>query len=233
MPDEVPVVFYPDEGWVQGRHLVGRLVGQAVAAGAERRFGVEVREIGEGDVRAVVLSDGSRVDVDVVVNAAGPNAFRVAGLVGRRLPMLREPGVIARVGCGSVPIRRVMHAPRIAMRPDGDTSMLLHSIEIDALIDKGGDEPEELARLLRESARHVLPGLDDSRVLGARVVDRPIPEDGFPSVGAVPSVPGYYEAVSHSGVTLAAVIGRLLASEIVTGTRDELLADFRPERFAS
>jgi glycine/D-amino acid oxidase-like deaminating enzyme len=63
------------------------------------------------------------------------------------------------------------------------------------------------------------------------VVDRPIPADGFPSVGSVPSVPGYYEAVSHSGITLGPVIGRLLASEILSGTRDEMHADFRPERF--
>ncbi|MFI1435391.1 hypothetical protein [Streptomyces lydicus] len=44
------------------------------------------------------------------------------------------------------------------------------------------------------------------------------------------SVPGYYEAVSHSGITLGPVIGRLLASEILSGQRDETLADFRPER---
>ena len=49
---------------------------------------------------------------------------------------------------------------------------------------------------------------------------------------AVPSVPGYYEAVSHSGITLGPVIGRLLASEILSGKPDRLLADFRPERFA-
>lgn len=44
--------------------------------------------------------------------------------------------------------------------------------------------------------------------------------------------PGYYEAVSHSGITLGPVIGQLLASEIANGKRDELLADFRPERFS-
>jgi glycine/D-amino acid oxidase-like deaminating enzyme len=49
-------------------------------------------------------------------------------------------------------------------------------------------------------------------------------------VGAVPSVPGYYEAVSDSGITLGPVIGRLLASEILRRQRDEMLADFRPER---
>ncbi|WP_371543042.1 FAD-binding oxidoreductase [Streptomyces sp. NBC_00554] len=233
MPGEVPVVLYPDEAWVHGRHLVDRLVGQAVASDAELRSGTAVRDIGtgaDGSIRTVALADGSRLDVDVVVNAAGPNASHVAGLVARQLPMRREPGVITRIGCAQVPVHRVMHAPHIEIRPDGDASMVLHSREIDALIDTG-EEPAQLARLLHESARHVVPELGNSRIAQTRVAFRPIPADGFPSVGAVPSVPGYYEAVSHSGITLGPVIGRMLASEILSGRRDEMLADFRPERF--
>ncbi|MEW1825596.1 FAD-dependent oxidoreductase [Streptomyces sp. NPDC088196] len=239
LPDEVPVLLYPDEAWVHGRHLVDRLVGQVVAAGGELRSGTEVRDIGtgaDGSVRAVVLSDGSRLDVDIVVNAAGPGASHVAGLVARHLPMRREPGIVTRIDCPQVPIHRAMHAPHIEMRPDGDAAMVLHSREIDALIDTmdtmdTGEAAAELGRLLHGLARQVIPELANSRIAQARVAHRPIPADGFPSVGAVPSVPGYYEAVSHSGITLGPVIGRLLAAEILAGQRDELLVDFRPERF--
>lgn len=231
--DQVPVVFYPDEAWVHGRHLVGRLVGRAVELGAERRFGIAVRGIdvgADGSIRTVALSDGSSLDVDVVVNAAGPDAFQVAKLIARHLPMRREPGAIARIGCDQVPIHRAMHAPHIEIRPDGQGSLVLHSREVDALIDTAEDLAE-LGRLLHESARHVVPELGNSRIAQTRIANRPIPGDGFPSVGAVPSVPGYYEAVSHSAITLGPLIGRLLASEILCGRTHAMLADFRPERF--
>ncbi|MCW8375893.1 NAD(P)/FAD-dependent oxidoreductase [Streptomyces justiciae] len=234
IPDEVPVVFYPDEAWVHGRHLVRRLVEQAVSTGAELRSGTAVRAIGtaaDGSVQTVALSNGGSLDVDVVVNAAGPSASHVAGLVTRRLPMRPEPGVVARISCAQVPLHRAMHAPHIEIRPDGDGSVVLHSREIDALID-AVEDPAELGRRLHELARHAVPELGGCPIAETRVANRPIPTDGFPSVGAVPSVPGYYEAVSHSGITLGPVIGRLLASEILRGGTDELLADFRPERFA-
>ncbi|GHI40572.1 hypothetical protein [Streptomyces violascens] len=41
--------------------------------------------------------------------------------------------------------------------------MVLHSREIDALIDTDQD-PAELARLLRESARHVVPEFGNARI---------------------------------------------------------------------
>ncbi|WP_407841320.1 NAD(P)/FAD-dependent oxidoreductase [Streptomyces sp. DSM 116496] len=149
MPDEVPVVFYPDEAWVHGRHLVGRLVGHAVASGAELRTGTAVCDIGtgaDGSIRTVALSDGSRLDVDMIVNAAGPRASHVAEFVARHLPVRQEPGVITRIGCTQVPVHRAVHAPHIEIRPDGDASVVLHSREIDALIDFGED-PAQLAWL--------------------------------------------------------------------------------------
>ncbi|MGW2938305.1 FAD-dependent oxidoreductase, partial [Streptomyces sp. NPDC001156] len=133
----------------------------------------------DGSIRTVALSDGSCLDVNAVVNAAGPSASHVAGLIARHLPMRREPGVVTRIGCAQVPVHRAMHAPHIEIRPDGEASMVLHSREIDALIDTGEDLAE-LAQLLNESARHVVPELGNSRIAQTRVANRPIPADGFP-----------------------------------------------------
>jgi glycine/D-amino acid oxidase-like deaminating enzyme len=61
---------------------------------------------------------------------------------------------------------------------------------------------------------------------------RPVPADGHSCVGALPEIPSYYEAVTHSGVTLGPLVGRLLAREILTGEVDPLIAPFRPDRFS-
>jgi glycine/D-amino acid oxidase-like deaminating enzyme len=61
---------------------------------------------------------------------------------------------------------------------------------------------------------------------------RPMPLDELPVVGALPGMPDVYVAVTHSGVTLAPILGRYVAQEALTGSRAEALAPFRPERFA-
>lgn len=58
-----------------------------------------------------------------------------------------------------------------------------------------------------------------------------MPEDGLPVVGPIPGADGVYVAVMHAGVTLAPVVGRLVAAEIVEGIEAAELAGVRPARF--
>ena len=229
---DVPVAVFRDEGWVNGRSLANRLAGDAHRRGAELWGGSTVTDLvlHRNRIGGITLADGRSVEVDGVVNAAGPAGGRVAALVGRDLPMRDEPGMVARLRCQRVPIHRAMHAPHVELRPDGDDLVAIHSREIDALVgtDAGSDE---LASRLRGLAIDTVPALATSELVGSKVVMRPIPGDGFPSVGAVEGLDGYYEAITHSGITLGIIIGRLLAREIAEGTVDELLTPFRPGRF--
>jgi glycine/D-amino acid oxidase-like deaminating enzyme len=58
-----------------------------------------------------------------------------------------------------------------------------------------------------------------------------MPVDDRPIVGALKSAPDIHVAVTHSGVTLAAILGRLVSSEVLSGTRSAVLSPYRPERF--
>jgi glycine/D-amino acid oxidase-like deaminating enzyme len=231
--DDSEVAFYPGEGWISGRILAGCLARGARDSGAEEHFGSALSDVitGNGRVTSIALSDGHRVRVDAVVNAAGPAAADVASLVGRTLPMRDEPGLIARVRCAAVPVRRVMHAPHVELRPDGPGLAVLHSREVDSLIGPSCSA-SDLSGCLHRLAADVVPALADSQLAEAQIARRPIPIDGFPSVGAASDIPGYYEAVTHSGITLGALVGRVLTQEIIDGTVDPLIASYRPDRFA-
>ena len=211
---------------------MGRLVREAEFQGAELWVDSTVSEISlrNDGASEVALADGRRLDVDGVVNAAGPAGGQIAGLVGRDLPMREEPGMVARLRCERVPINRAMHSPHIELRPDGEGLVVIHSREIDALIGPDADF-EKLALRLHGLAVDVVPALGASELLGSYIATRPIPGDGLPSVGAVDGLGGYYEAITHSGITLGIIIGRLLSQEIVDGTVDELIKPFRPGRF--
>jgi glycine/D-amino acid oxidase-like deaminating enzyme len=233
IPDGAEVVVCPDEGWVEGRTLVVRLVDDATRSGARLMAGCPVTDIAvnEGRVAEIVLGDGNHLAVDAVVNAAGPASNGVASLVGRSLPLIDEPGLIARLSCDRVPVSRAMHTPHVQIRPDGDGRVVLHSRDIDARI--GEADVTDLATDLGALAIEMVPALATARPIDARVAWRPIPVDRFPSVGAVGEIEGYYEAVTHGGITLCVLLGRLLADEIVGGNVDSLVQPFRPERLAS
>ena len=50
-------------------------------------------------------------------------------------------------------------------------------------------------------------------------------------VGEVDGHKGVFVAVMHSGVTLAPLVGQLLASEMLKNLKSPLLESFRPNRF--
>ena len=165
--DETPVAVFPAEGWVHGRSLVDRLTGDAQRHGAELSVGCRVTGITLRDDRPseIALSNGRSLAVDGVVNAAGPSGGQLSALVGRRLPLRDEPGMVARLRCARVPIHRAMHSPHVELRPDGENLVAIHSREIDALIDPD-TEPQELARRLHRLAVDAVPALEDLRAGG-------------------------------------------------------------------
>ena len=73
-----------------------------------------------------------------------------------------------------------------------------------------------------------LPKLSLSEV---NVGVRPVPLDGFPVIGEVPSVRGVFSAIMHSGVTLGPIVGQILAAEILQGANCTLLQSFRQKCF--
>ncbi|GAB2811021.1 NAD(P)/FAD-dependent oxidoreductase [Lentzea nigeriaca] len=216
------IAYYPDEGWVEPTRLIAHLLSREVdVVAGDAVIGLDLS--GEA-VRAVRLESGRVLTADAVVNCAGPKAAEVAAMAGLALPMRNLPCVLVYTSPVAVPLSRVVHAPDVHMRPEGDGRILLHSSEVD----RGGQEAvDELVR----AATSLCPGIRAAKVESVRTGERPIPGDGLPVLGRVADLPNYFFAVSHSGVTLCLHAGELVAAEVLGEDSDDALAAFRFERF--
>ncbi|HYC09248.1 MAG TPA: FAD-dependent oxidoreductase, partial [Steroidobacteraceae bacterium] len=87
-------------------------------------------------------------------------------------------------------------------------------------------------RILTKIVRF-LPGARNVPLERLTLGFRPMPSDELPVMGALPTLPEIHVAVTHSGVTLAPIVGRLTAVEVLQGSRVDLFAPYRPERFTS
>lgn len=229
------LAYFPTEGWIDGPLLANSMVELARQAGATVRYGAEVTAIEKQDdrVTGVRLADGEVIEADLVMNCAGPWADRIARMAGRDLPLAPTLGFITRVtGVPEGTINRVLHAPDLHIRPDTEGLLALHHSDADAGI-TAGDKPQEWTNKLLERLKQRVPAAADARVSRWTTATRPIPVDGHTSAGLLTSIPGYGEIVTHSAITMGALLPKLLTAEITTGEPDPLLANFHPDRFAS
>jgi glycine/D-amino acid oxidase-like deaminating enzyme len=230
------IAYFPREGWVEPARLIGHLLSGAVSQGAEvvRNDAVTGLEVSGGTVRAVRLASGRRLPADAVVNCAGPQAGRVAELAGLRLPMRNTRGVLVYTSPVAVPVSRVVHAPRVHVRPDGAGRLLLHTPDLDgaARVSAAGEITVERSAIdtVLEAGRALYPGIRDATVESVRVGERPIPLDGLPVLGRAVELPNFHFAVSHSGATLSVHAGDLVAAEALGEDHGGTLAPFRFER---
>ena len=239
VPEEPPhsLAHLPAEGWVDLPGLTRWSLDQARGHGAHVLFSAPAARVCTDDrtVTGVELVDGRVLDADVVVNAAGAQANGIADTVGARLPLSPTRGLLADLPLPSG-LDAMVLSPRVSVRPHGPGAVRVRSDEVDALL--GEDPPagrvrEELLTELVERAASVVPALRGARPLGVRTGVRVFPADGLAAVGPRSAIPGYYEAVTHSGATLGPLLGRLVAEELTNGHRSAMLTPFTPDRFTS
>lgn len=230
-------LFYPQEGWIDievFKEKSLKIIVENRGILREHMTVVSIEVINDG-IR-VQTDDGQIFLADAVVNAAGAGAVAVAAMVGRSLPMRNRWGVIAQVATTGTSLERVLMHDLIDIRPGLGGVHFLHSDQVDGTLPanpEGADLTPQLIDLLAR-AKQLHATFDDAEILGSTIGLRPIPADGLPIIGSVSSVPGYYEAVSHSGLTLAPALARALRQMIMNQRNFGMdLSMFSPERFSN
>jgi glycine/D-amino acid oxidase-like deaminating enzyme len=128
-------------------------------------------------------------------------------------------------------LRRPVLAGRVAMRPDGPGHVWLVPLRDAAISGRSAepiplDDPSVTGAV--EAAAHTVPALAGAKPVAAFGAAYAVPASGYLSAGPVPEIPGYYEVAAYSGVTLAPLLARSLADDILGLGADPLLAPFRP-----
>jgi glycine/D-amino acid oxidase-like deaminating enzyme len=188
----------------------------------------------ERGVDAVELADGTSFGADVVVNAAGPDAPRIAALAGANLPLDRQPGVFVVTAPTPNCLRHVVRSTDAFLRPEGGDRVVIHRDQYDSTVDESTTASRDLAiarRALPDASR-IWPDAAHAEIESVRLGIRAMPKDGYPIVGPDTDVPGLYHVATHSGVTLCARLA-LLVTEDISGIDVPELAPYRPDRFGS
>jgi glycine/D-amino acid oxidase-like deaminating enzyme len=230
-PDVAQVIWTPGEGYLDAVPYIAALLAAARSHGARVLRGRRVAEVLRSADRVVGVrtEDGERFEARVVVDCAGVAAGEIAHLAGLAVPLDRVPGRLIYTSPIATTLRRPIHAPGVHFRPDGGGRVVLAEGAHDQVWRETAEAwPPE--RSLAAVAAH-LPALADARVEATRIGLRPMPRDERPMVGGIPGLDGFYVVVSHSGVTLGPLWGRIAAAELLDGALDPRLAPYRPARF--
>ena len=144
------------------------------------------------------------------------------------MPVAPSSAILLRFAAAGGLVKTLVSSPDVEVR-EGLNGELLAAVEY-----HGETTQAELAQTAQRALTSITStfrGAENIRLQSAHIGIRPMPGDEEPIIGYVPGVRGVYVAVMHSGVTLAPIIGRLVAEEVVHGGSAVELQGCRLARF--
>ena len=234
------------DGHVDPVHATRQFLGQAGRHGARFVCPSEVQgfRIDKEGVRAVRTASGE-VLADRVVIAAGVDTPALLAMAGFSLQLRHAPGFLAHSAAVPMQLRSVCDAPGgVSFKQMSDGSLVgtdspdPPDLPVHAQVrEHAVDFPDEAIRAMHGNRALTkitafLPGARGAALDHVTLGFRPMPMDGFPIVGRVPGAPGFYTVVTHSGVTLAPILGEYVRAELLGGEDVPMLAPYRPGRYA-
>jgi glycine/D-amino acid oxidase-like deaminating enzyme len=218
------------DGAVDPLAVTEAFVRAAGSYGARTFLGVAVTSLRiEGSRVVGAETSAGFLPADTVVAAAGAGAPRLCAPFDATVPVTASPAVLLRFHAPQGLVKTLIASPTVEVRENHDGQLL-------AAAGCGGDTStnalDRIARRTGQAIRSAFRGAEDIRLHAVHLGLRPMPIDRAPVIGPLPDTQGLYVAVMHSGVTLAPLVGHLIAQEVVDGTQANELSGCRPARFA-
>ena len=226
------------DGYAGPYEVLRGFTAKARQLGADLREGIEVIGIRtkKGEVQAVETATGEMVHTPIVVNAAGPYAARIAGMVGLDLPV--RP--LRRQLFFTDPVEGLPSQLPIVidleygwyMRREGRGLLLAGPQDSESSFNEGVDfEGQEWTA---DRSLHRVPILENARIARGWAGLYEISPDHHAVIGTFPQLKGFICANGFSGHGFqhSPAAGMLVAELIVEGETKSLdIYPLRPQRF--
>lgn len=214
------------DGYGEPAKITQWFLDRATAAGAAKLdLDVTGLDLRDGRIAGIRTSAGENA-ADHVIVCAGVRLPELLKKLGLTLEMQNEPGMLATTSAAPKALNAMLATPEVHVWQGDDGRYLMGA-------DFGGSQtapdPEAEACQLISSLKELLPNATDVTLESTTMRERPKPVDGRPAIGAF-GPQGLYVVSTHSGMTLAPLIGEMVAHEITTGEHDPRLAPYRPDR---
>lgn len=238
-------VHYPDDAQVQPVITVEALLASARIAGAT----VRTRERVVGALRDTagrriigLRTERGDLPADAVVNAAGPWAAEVAGLLGAPVPVLPRFGrVLVTTRMPHRVFHKVYDGDYVGATQSGDadlqTSAVVESTAAGTVLigssrQRVGFDDRLRVRVIAEiaaKAMRLFPFLEHSQLLRTYGGFRPYMPDHLPVIGPDHRVPGLYHVTGHEGAGIGLSV---VSAEILLAQLTDTAAPIDPAPFA-
>ena len=234
------IAFSKLDGAVDAVGVVDKFLRKTISLGSKVLYPVTYKSLKVvGNKIVAVRTSVGEIETDQVVFACGVDTDELLKI---NVLKISRPGIILRTQPMKKVIDRVIVAPGVHIHQQDDGKVVIGEqagVPISHL-NRLAMKPESFPSAAFEMqhgerilaiAQKFVPQLETIELEQVVIGWRPLPHDERPVVGHVKNIPGAYLATMHSGVTLAPIIGELVAMELLDGTETNLLTDFRPKRF--
>ena len=237
---EASMAFSESDGAVDSIEVVNKFLRKTINLGGQVLYPVTYKNVKVKDRKIVAVKTSiGEIEADRVVFACGIDTDELL-----KIDVLKksEPEIILRTQPMKKVIDRVIVMPSFHIHQQHDGKVVIGEqagapiSHLNRLAMKPESFPSAAFEMQHSErilaiAQKFVPQLETIELEQVVIGWRPLPHDERPVVGHVKNIPGAYLATMHSGVTLAPIIGELVAMELLDGTETNLLTDFRPKRF--
>ena len=231
---------FPEECLLYPTVFLAHQWAEARRNGAKLHIHTGIRDIFEDENGVILrLEDGSEWKGDNIVLATGRWSQELMTRLGLQLAMI-DPNQPNHIACSFLAVTTPqltqlsanLITPELNVRPDGGGRLLLQAPDLDHFANPVASTPAEgyIGQEMLHRLHRLFDNTQSAKIESIVVGQRSRPADGLPGVGFVTPLQRVYLMVTHSGMTLAPLLGKLAAEEILYGSRSALLRDYSPER---